>query len=249
MWRQCLRQVLFLHWPIDAQLVRPHIPSELALDLYGDRAWVSLVLLKMKVWPHHFASLSLRFSQINVRTYVRLGDIRGIWFFSVHAGHRLAVATARWLTPLPYRWSPIRYHVGISQARAQATCRQDCKLEFRVTFSWSLPASRADRFFSASIRAGPVSSAQPAADDDPNLRSWLLERYHLFALSRKGRLLIGNFQHAPWSIFPVWLNSCYVRAAPFGDSALASWPSLVHFSPGLEGTFSPFQLAGKAPIR
>jgi uncharacterized protein YqjF (DUF2071 family) len=73
------------------------------------------------------------------------------------------------------------------------------------------------------------------------LTSWLIERYHLFARDRKGVLLVGSFRHAPWRIFPVTLNICHVRAAPFPDTVYTAPPALAHFSPGLQGQFGTFQ--------
>ena len=66
------RSLLFLHWEVPEQQLRPLLPPSLSLDLYNDTAYVSIVLFAMegvraRWWPE---LLSLRFLEANVRTYV-----------------------------------------------------------------------------------------------------------------------------------------------------------------------------------
>ncbi|MCS7016108.1 MAG: DUF2071 domain-containing protein [Gemmatales bacterium] len=220
MWQQHLRGVLFLHWPVSSDIIRPHLPACLEVDEYDKQAWISLVLLQMQAgatfspWPR------LRFAQVNLRTYVRCGALRGIWFFSVHAHHHWAAQVARWFTPIPYASATVHYQLRGSAGLAYARCRKACFLEFHIRFSWS---------------------EQPMHQG--SLGSWLLERYHLLARDRQGTLLAGNFEHAPWTTFPVWVESYQLRAAPFADTVFASAP-LAHFSPGLAGRFGAFVSMG-----
>lgn len=36
-------KLLFMHWPIDAELLRPLIPSQLEIDIFDGRAWIGAV--------------------------------------------------------------------------------------------------------------------------------------------------------------------------------------------------------------
>ena len=45
--------------------------------------------------------------ELNVRTYVRVADKPGVYFFSLDAGNPLAVAAARALFHLPYYYTPV----------------------------------------------------------------------------------------------------------------------------------------------
>ena len=81
------------------------VPDVFDLDLFDGEAWLGVV-------PFHMTNVGLRatpalpwlsaFPELNVRTYVRVADRPGVYFFSLDAGRRLAVAAARALLNLPY---------------------------------------------------------------------------------------------------------------------------------------------------
>jgi uncharacterized protein YqjF (DUF2071 family) len=54
------------------------------------------------------AGVLVRFPELNVRTYVRLGDRPGIYFFRLDAGRAAAVQAARTLLNLPYHLARMR---------------------------------------------------------------------------------------------------------------------------------------------
>ena len=102
---QTCHDLLFAHWPIDAGLLRKQVPSEFALDLFDGSAWLGIVPFHMtNVAPRGVPSLPWisEFLEVNVRTYVRVNEKPGIYFFSLDAGSRLAVQAARSLLNLPY---------------------------------------------------------------------------------------------------------------------------------------------------
>lgn len=217
MWQQQLQDVLFLHWRVPPGILRPLLPPILSLDEFADQTWVSAVLLRIRV---RLASLPIRsqwFDQVNLRTYVRHGTNSGIWFFSVHANHHLAVTTARLFTPVPYRFANIQYNSAGAEKFVRAQCRSSCSLHLYVRFT--------------------VASESGASDQ---MQTWLLERYRLFTW-RKRRLLVGEFQHPPWPIQLVHIVSCQLQAAPFDAAVFARPPDLAHFSPGITGEFGKFQ--------
>lgn len=96
--RQTWKKLLFLHWPIDAEALRPLIPSRLEIDTFEGRAWIGVTPFLLRglrppyLPPFPFLSSA---HEINVRTYVHLDGVPGIWFFSLDADNGLAVATAR----------------------------------------------------------------------------------------------------------------------------------------------------------
>ena len=97
--------LLFAHWAVRPEALRPLIPQPLELDLREGQAWLG-------VTPFVVGGLRLRgtpplpwlsrFPELNVRTYVDYGAHPGIYFFSLDAARLAAVAAARRAYRLPY---------------------------------------------------------------------------------------------------------------------------------------------------
>jgi uncharacterized protein len=188
--RQDWHHLLFLHWSIPAEQLRPSLPTGLELDLYEGRAYVGLTPFTMTgvrpAWipPIPFVS---SFHETNVRTYVHAGGRDpGVWFFSLDASSTLAVIAARTLLGLPYRCAQI--DMAFERAALQAAPVIDYKLRRR--WPGPTPASCAVRY----APRGPVSSAVLGS-----LEYFLVERYVLYNAAR-GQLYRGRIHHAPWPL-------------------------------------------------
>jgi len=128
-------RLLFLHWPVEPEVLRPLVPASLELDTFDGRAWVGLVPFTMTL-RHRFTPgipTARCFHECNVRTYVTAGEsggpgaggdmprpkrrgmapvrgdqgVPGVWFFSLDAASRLAVWAARAMWHLNYVHSRI----------------------------------------------------------------------------------------------------------------------------------------------
>src|SRR5918998_4467566 len=99
------RDLLFMHWPVRADSLRPLVPPALKLDTFDGNAWLGVVPFRMTGVRPRFVppvpALS-NFPEINLRTYVTAGGIPGIWFFSLDAHNPVAVRLARATFHLPY---------------------------------------------------------------------------------------------------------------------------------------------------
>ena len=86
--RMTWRSLLFLHWPLPPDAVRPLLPAEMTLDTFDGSAWVGLVPFTMTGvkfrWLGSIPSMR-RFHECNVRTYVHRDGEPGVWFFSLDA--------------------------------------------------------------------------------------------------------------------------------------------------------------------
>ena len=180
--RQNWRHLLFLHWVVSSEQLRPLVPSRLDLDLFEGRAYVGLVPFTMTgvrpVWAPVVPGLS-SFHETNVRTYVhRAGRDPGVWFFSLDAANPLAVALARTFFHLPYYY-----------ARMGLTLEPEA-----ISY-----ASRRIGATSATcaIRCSPRGAAAPAQAG--TLEHFLAERYLLYAAHR-GRLYRGQVHHTPYPL-------------------------------------------------
>src|SRR3954464_3633604 len=88
------RDLLFMHWEVPVEQLRPLVPPELTIDTFEGRAYLGLVPFKMH--DVRFGLLPMRnFLETNLRTYVHAGGVPGVWFFSLDATSRRAVWGAR----------------------------------------------------------------------------------------------------------------------------------------------------------
>jgi uncharacterized protein YqjF (DUF2071 family) len=167
--------LLFAHWRVPRDVLRPHVPERLELEEYDGSAWIGLT-------PFGVTGLRLRgvpplpllssFRELNCRTYVRVGDRPGIWFFSLDASSRAAVAAARSVYRLPYR------HARIEAAEDRFRAEVDGGGSFRARYHG----------------VGVPGPAQPAT-----LEHFLVERYCLYA-GRGG--VRADIHHTPWPLQP-----------------------------------------------
>jgi uncharacterized protein len=181
---QTWNDLLFAHWPADAQLVRDHVPPGLELDLFEGQAYVGVVPFHMtNVAPRGVPAIPLvsAFAELNVRTYVTRGGMPGVYFFSLDADSHLAVAAARNLFGLPYFTASMEVHVdGMEVAyRSRRTSRDGAPAEFRARYR-------------------PIGSVFHAA---PGTLDWFLtERYCLYTVDRSFHAQRLEIHHPQWPL-------------------------------------------------
>ena len=184
--RQEWGDLLFLHWPVPAELLQPHLPPRLQVDTYDGMAWLAIVPFRMsKVRtpispPVPGANV---FLELNVRTYVHLNGVPGVWFFSLDATNPLAVWAVRTFFNLPYLRATMRLDQPSDGLRQFAATR---------THRGVLPAT-----FRATWKTGPpLPPAEPGS-----LAFFLTERYCLYASNQaQTKLYRGRVAHAPWPL-------------------------------------------------
>jgi uncharacterized protein len=212
--RQTWEDLLFVHWPVPVEALRPLVPARLSLDLLDGVAWVGVVPFAMRDirTPLHPKGTGLNFLEANVRTYVHLdGDRPGVFFLSLEASSRLAVRVARWRWSLPY------HHATMAMSRGDA-----------VEFS---SRRRSDgSSLSASWRTGDLlGPSEPGTADH-----FLLERYLLYA-EHQGTLHVGQVHHPPYvrqAVRDVVVTESLLAAA--GLPPTDGPPPLAHSSPGVD---------------
>ena len=193
---QTWEDLLFVHWPVDPDQVRPQVPDGLELDVRDGKAWLG-------VTPFRLTGLRLRgavslpylsgFLEINVRTYVTRDGKPGIWFHSLDATSRAAVEVARRAYRLPYH--PMR------------ATYEERGLYLRWHSSRTEPRAR-------TFRSGDIApSGRPLRPSPARSRHFLTERYCLYAAHR-GELYRAEIHHPPWP-----LQAAEARARPDHDDA------------------------------
>ncbi len=223
--KQKWRDLLFVHWAVSPQVIRPLVPPELSLDLFDGRAYLGFVPFTMTgvrpvgVPPVYGLS---SFHETNLRTYVRVDDHDpGVWFFSLDAANSLAVRLARTFFHLPYHRAQMflerepGVRAGQSPAIVYAGVRQ---------WPGPLPASYA-------VRAVPTGATLPAPPG--TLEHFLVERDILYALWQ-GSLYQGRVHHTPYP-----LQTAQILALDETISHVAGFPRpdttpLAHYSSGVD---------------
>jgi uncharacterized protein YqjF (DUF2071 family) len=187
---QTWHDLLFAHWAVDPALVRAKVPSPLEIDRFDDHAWIGIV-------PFHMTNVAPRglpvlpwvsaFPELNVRTYVRYADKRGVYFFSLDAANLLAVLAARLLFGLPY-------YAAIMSVKEQ-----------RGAIEYSSRRSAAGATNAELVAAyrptGPVFHAAPGS-----IEAFLIERYCLYSARKEGLYRVRIF-HDPWPLQAARLSS------------------------------------------
>ncbi len=216
-------RLLFMHWPISIEALRPHIPAMLNIDTFDGHAWLGVVPFTMTKTRARFTPALPgpgAFHELNVRTYVtyrdKLGqDKPGVWFFSLDAASRMAVEAARMGFNLPY----FKAHMSLDE-------REGC-----VDYT----SERTDRRGKpASLRCTYEATGLAQRSQPGSLEAFLTDRYRLFASDlpprQPERLWVGEIDHDPWLLAPA---SCEVQhnsmAAPLGIETPADM-ALLHMA-------------------
>ena len=174
--------VLFLHWPVRPDILRPFIPRVLELDTFDGWCWIAIVPFRMSGVHPRYVPIPMDFPELNVRTYVRTRRKAGVWFFSLDAANWLAVRAARWLG-MPY------YDARMRVVAAGESIDYQSVREHKKTVAAEFNGSYGP--------TGPVYLAQPTTLDH-----WLTERYCLFSALKPDRVVFGEIHHRQWQLQP-----------------------------------------------
>lgn len=214
---QIWHELLFAHWPVAPDILRPLVPAMLPLDIFEGQCWVGVV-------PFHMSYVRPRgvppvpglsaFPELNVRTYVTLNGIPGAYFFSLDAGNALAVALARRLFHLPY------FRAQMSSKRTGDT------IHYRsVRTHNSAP--------SAELRASYRPVAPVAYSVPDTIEHWFTERYCLYTVVGQ-RVYRCDIHHLPWPLQLAELDMVRTTMAEAAGLPLSPTPSFLHYAQKLE---------------
>ena len=206
--------LLFAHWRADARAIRRLLPPGVEPDVYDGTGWVAVVAFVMVGTRSCSGPRRVHLGpipELNVRTYVRVDGVPGVWFLSLDASSPLFVTVGRVLYGLHYR-------------RARMAVASDGRRVHYVS-------TRDGAAFSATYAPHGV----PAAAVPGSLEHFLCERYRLFA-ERSGRLVTAVVTHEPWPLQRAEARIELNRMAPpglsFGDRPL------LHFSRSVQARIS-----------
>ena len=180
------RDLLFMHWPIDAEVLRPLVPLSLSIDTFDGSAWLGVVPFYMTgVRPHFVPAVPglSTFPEINLRTYVTAQERPGVWFFSLDAHSGLAVRLARATFHLPY-----------FDAEMSCTATND-EIHYR-----SVRTHRGAPPAGFEVRYRPTGKSFESGRG--TIEDFLTERYCLYSADKKGVVRRGEVHHRLWPLQP-----------------------------------------------
>ncbi len=213
--KQVWHDLLFAHWRVRIEVLRPLIPPQLEIDTFGGQAWMGVIPFRMSgvrmrgTMPAPGLS---RFPELNVRTYVVRDGKPGVWFFSLDAANRVAVWVARAAFHLPYFWAAMKCEESAGWIEYKSR-RKDRK---------SVAA-----LFEARYRAtGAVFTPQPGS-----IEHFLTERYCLYTADSKGRIICCEIHHRSWALQLAEASFFEnTMAATAGIALAGAQAELLHFS-------------------
>jgi uncharacterized protein YqjF (DUF2071 family) len=179
------RRLLFLHWALPPDALRPVLPPGLDVDTFEGRAYVGLVPFLIRGNRLRFLPPvpgTADFLELNLRTYVHWkGHDPGVWFFSLDASNLLAVLAARLSFRLPYFQAAMgaRAEGGVTHYHCDRVRPEPTPARVDVRY-----------------RVGePLDAAVPGSLDH-----FLVERYLLYADWGRAGLKVGQVHHQPYPL-------------------------------------------------
>ncbi len=206
-------KLLFMHWALDPEILRPLIPSQLSIDTFDGKAWIGVVPFTM--WGIRASFLppipgTSAFHELNVRTYVHYDGVPGVWFFSLDAENALAIWGARTFYYLPY-------------FNARMSLKQESDvIDYRST--------RFDKNGAAANFAAQWMIGEPLPQTGPgSLEFFLTERYCLYSV-RRDRVYRSRIWHEPWPLQKATLDSYQSTMSEALGIATPDGAPLLHYA-------------------
>ena len=178
--------LLFAHWALPAEQIRPLVPRQLELDTFEGKAWIGVIPFWMS--GVHFRAAppiptASTFPELNVRTYVRAPqepNKPGVYFFSLDAASVLAVLGARAGAGLPYFWAEMKAESAGDEITYKSIRRQ---------------RPRGASLLARYRPTGPVSTTKT------DVEKFVTERYCLYVV-RSGVVHRIQIHHLTWPLQP-----------------------------------------------
>jgi uncharacterized protein len=209
---QSWHNLLFAHWQVEVSALRAVVPAAFELDLFNGDAWLGIV-------PFYMTNVGIRgappvpglssFPELNVRTYVRVADRPGVFFFSLDAGRRLAVAAARAGLNLPYFYASMSVEASGDSVIYRSTRGGDVRAVFRAEYR-------------------PVGP--PFAASKGSLEYFLTERYCLYHQTRRGVPYRLEIHHPPWPLQAATAEIEDNSMAAAAGISIHATPAVLHFA-------------------
>ena len=210
--------LLFMHWPVSVEALRPYVPSDLTIDTFDGAAWLAVVPFRMSgVRPHFLPAVPplSNFPELNLRTYVTHREKSGIWFFSLDAHNKVAVRLARATFDLPYFDADMEFE------------KQNDSIHYK---SFRTHRGAVPNDYEARYRA----TSEPENHAPDSIENFLTERYCLYSANKSGRLRRGDIHHHMWPLQRAEAEVSTLRMTTQIGLELPNTEPLLHYSRRLD---------------
>lgn len=221
--KQTWNDLLFAHWPVALEAIRPLVPKQLPLDVHGGKCWVGVI----PFWMSGIRGRGLppipgmsRFPELNVRTYVTYGGKPGVYFFSLDAASLPAVWAARRFYRLPYFHATMNSREEGGSIRYSSQ-RRNHPAEFRANYK-------------------PIGSVR--LSNKESLERFVTERYCLYTVRRE-HVHRCEIHHLPWPLQDAQAEFERNTMAAAAGIALPETRPLLHFAKRLDVLIWPLRRA------
>lgn len=205
---QVWRNLLFAHWRVSPDVLQKLIPAPLEVDTFDGSAWIGVVPFRMCEIRGRLLPFHIDFLELNVRTYVKYGERRGVYFFSLDADHYPSVWGARTFYGLPYFRAKMSYE------------NKDGVINYT---SRRLGVGQSAEFSAQYEAVGAHEIAESGT-----LQHFLTERYCLM-ISQRGIVHRTDIHHAPWQLAPARATiSVNSMTTPLGLSLINQPDSILY---------------------
>lgn len=213
---QTWRDIIFLHWPVRKEIIRPFIPDPFTICKFNDLAWLTLVYFTATETRGRkmFSKFTYpNFKQANLRTYVQFGQEIGVYFLSLYANDPL-VAKGGSFFGLPFRYTPIFREIG----------------------------SGKDKLIIKNKLISQVKQKKEPFNPMRNsLEQFVTERYCIWLIKGK-RIVKVPVSHIPWTLHKVNVHLKMKKFIP-KDLHLPAEP-ISHYSSFMTAYLHPFETFG-----
>jgi uncharacterized protein YqjF (DUF2071 family) len=201
-------RALFLHWHVPVEYIRPLVPSDLNIDTFEGKCYVSLVAFTMeKIRPAFLPAISCisDFEEINIRTYVENDNKKGVYFLNIEAGKTISAFIAKIISGLPYEKSNIR------------------RTENLIT------SVNEKKGYSLHVEYDIVQTLVKGSELD----KWLTEKYCLYREKGNERYRY-DIHHKEWELKNVRIKNTELQYRIGNFNMFEKPPNLTHYSDGVK---------------